>query len=51
MFIIFEYLNLASVNGFELVELEEWFDEENKGGIPRLIGIVLRKSILVTAVP
>jgi predicted TPR repeat methyltransferase len=43
---ISEYLNLASVNGFELVELEEWFDEENKEGIPRLIGIVLRKSIL-----
>ena len=39
-----EYLNLATKNGFELVELEEWFDEENKTGIPRLIGIVFRES-------
>jgi predicted TPR repeat methyltransferase len=41
---ISEYLNLATENGFELVELKEWFDEENKFGIPRLIGIVLRKK-------
>lgn len=40
-----EYLSLATKNGFELVELKEWFDEENKSGIPRLIGIVLRKSV------
>jgi hypothetical protein len=26
------------------VELKEWFDEENEIGIPRLIGIVLRKK-------
>lgn len=39
-----EYLDLATENGFELVELKEWFDEENKNGIPRLIGIVLRKK-------
>ncbi len=41
---ISEYLNVATENGFELVELKEWFDEENKFGIPRLIGIVLRKK-------
>ena len=41
---ISEYLNVASENGFELVELKEWFDEENQIGIPRLIGIVLRKK-------
>ncbi|UQD56533.1 class I SAM-dependent methyltransferase [Flavobacterium sp. K5-23] len=41
---ISEYLNVATENGFELVELKEWFDEENKIGIPRLIGIVLRKK-------
>ena len=41
---ISEYLNVASENGFELVELKEWFDEENKFGIPRLIGIILRKK-------
>jgi len=42
---ISDYLNAATENGFELVELKEWFDEENKIGIPRLIGIVLRKSM------
>lgn len=40
-----EYLNLATKNRFELVELKEWFDDENKTGIPRLIGILLRKSV------
>jgi len=39
-----EYLEVANENGFELLELKEWFDEENKIGIPRLIGITLRKS-------
>lgn len=43
---ISEYLDLAKENGFELVELKEWFDEENKIGIPRLIGILLRKSTM-----
>ena len=42
---ISDYLSAATENGFELVELKEWFDEENKIGIPRLIGIVLRKSM------
>lgn len=41
-----EYLTAATKNGFELVELKEWFDEENKIGIPRLIGITLRKTTL-----
>jgi predicted TPR repeat methyltransferase len=41
---ISEYLNVASENGFELVEVKEWFDEENQIGIPRLIGIILRKK-------
>tara|TARA_R110002074_G_scaffold57077_8_gene140518 strand:+ start:14787 stop:15440 length:654 start_codon:yes stop_codon:yes gene_type:complete len=39
-----EYLDVAQENGFELEELKEWFDEENKSGIPRLIGIVMRKN-------
>ncbi len=43
---ISEYLEVANENGFELLELKEWFDEENKSGIPRLIGITLRKSTL-----
>ena len=41
---ISEYLNVAINNGFELVKLKEWFDDEHKTGIPRLIGIMLRKS-------
>ena len=41
---ISEYLNVAINNGFELVELKEWFDDEQKTGIPRLIGILLKKS-------
>ncbi|MBJ7882802.1 class I SAM-dependent DNA methyltransferase [Gelidibacter salicanalis] len=42
-----EYMNHANKYGFELIEFKEWFDEENQRGIPRLIGIVLRKSIMV----
>jgi len=41
-----EYLNSAFKNGFELVELKEWFDEETNIGMPRLIGITLRKSTM-----
>ncbi|MFD1316464.1 class I SAM-dependent DNA methyltransferase [Namhaeicola litoreus] len=41
---ISEYLNAAKKNGFELVEIKEWFDEVNKAGIPRLIGILWRKN-------
>jgi len=41
---ISEYLNAATKNGFELVELNEWFDEEQINEIPRRIGIVLRKK-------
>jgi hypothetical protein len=37
-------LNAATKNGFELVELNEWFDEEQINEIPRRIGIVLRKK-------
>jgi len=40
---ISEYLKLASENGFSLLEIKEWFDNENKDEIPRLIGIVFRK--------
>ena len=43
---ISEYLRVATENSFELIELKEWFDEENKIGIPRLIGILLRKSTM-----
>lgn len=41
---ISEYLDAANKNRFELLELKECFDPENIIGIPRLIGITLRKS-------
>lgn len=39
-----EYLEKAKVNGFELVELKEWFDESPTPEIPRLLAMVFRKS-------
>lgn len=43
---ISEYLNSAKNNSLELIELKEWFDDDIKNAIPRLIGIVFRKSTL-----
>jgi len=40
---ISEYLTAAKNHGFELVEFKEWFDDQNKHDIPRLIGIVWKK--------
>lgn len=39
-----EYLQKAKANGFELVELKEWFDESPTPEIPRLLAMVFRKS-------
>ena len=41
---ISEYLNSAKNNNFELIELKEWFDDDMKNKIPRLIGLVFRKG-------
>lgn len=38
-----EYVNCAIKNGFKLLELEEWFDDEDKTAIPRLISFVFEK--------
>jgi len=38
-----EYMNAAKKNGFELVEMKEWFDENNENGYPRLISFVFKK--------
>ena len=38
-----EYIDDAKNNGFELVEMKEWFDENNKNGLPRLISFVFKK--------
>jgi len=39
-----DYLESASNFGFELIILNEWFDDEFKNEVPRLISIVLRKK-------
>ncbi|MDG4951269.1 class I SAM-dependent methyltransferase [Weeksellaceae bacterium KMM 9724] len=38
-----EYLHEAKKNGFQLLEMEEWFDDRSKSGIPRLISFVFQK--------
>jgi len=40
---ISEYIDDAKNNGFQLIELKEWFDENSKNGIPRLISFVFKK--------
>ncbi|WP_298313203.1 class I SAM-dependent methyltransferase [uncultured Aquimarina sp.] len=40
---ISEYIDEAKNNGFELVELKEWFDEGIENGLPRLISFVFKK--------
>jgi len=40
---ISEYIDDAKNNGFQLIELKEWFDENSENGIPRLISFVFKK--------
>lgn len=40
---ISEYLESAKKNNFKLLELDEWFDEDDKEGIPRLISFLFQK--------
>ncbi|ALM08202.1 methyltransferase type 11 [Sediminicola sp. YIK13] len=41
---ISEYIDEAKNNGFELIELTEWFDDTSEKEIPRLISFVFRKN-------
>ena len=41
---ISDYIENAGDNGFELLELKEWFDNKSKKDIPRLISFVFRKK-------
>ena len=41
---ISDYIKSAESNGFELLELNEWFDETTQNEIPRLISFVFRKT-------
>lgn len=38
-----EYIDHAKNNYFELVELKEWFDDDNEIEVPRLISFVFKK--------
>jgi len=38
-----DYLKSAEANGFELIELKEWFDDEAEEDLPRLISFVFKK--------
>jgi len=40
---ITEYINDAKRSGLELVEMNEWFDENTEKGLPRLISFVFKK--------
>ncbi|MFV8226459.1 class I SAM-dependent DNA methyltransferase [Christiangramia aquimixticola] len=40
---ISEYLSEAENNGLKLVELKEWFDEDNTNGLPRLVSFVFQQ--------
>ncbi len=42
---ISEYIDDAKNNGFEFVEMKEWFDEKTKKGLPRLISFVFKKQL------
>ena len=38
-----EYTTLAIANGFALINLNEWFDEESEKEIPRILSLLFRK--------
>ena len=39
-----EYMNAAANNGFTCLSLTEWFDEDNKKSLPRIIAFLFQKS-------
>ena len=41
---ISDYLEHSKANGFVLLEMNEWFDEDDRSEIPRLISFVFKKS-------
>ena len=43
---ITDYTESAKQNGFELLEIKEWFDDDEKRQLPRLISFVFRKENL-----
>lgn len=41
---ISEYFDAATNNNFEIVELKEWFDDNNKAQAPRILTMILQKK-------
>ena len=41
---ITDFVNAAKNNGFELVKINEYFDENNKNNIPRILTLVFLKN-------
>ena len=39
-----EYTDGGKLAGFKMLELEEWFDEDDEKGIPRLISFLFQKQ-------
>jgi ubiquinone/menaquinone biosynthesis C-methylase UbiE len=39
-----DYTNAAVANGFAIVRMDEWFDEDDRSTIPRLISFLFRKG-------
>lgn len=39
-----EFFEAATNNGFAVIELKEWFDDDDKTQIPRLLTMILQKS-------
>lgn len=42
---ISDYLNNAEKNGFQIIEIKEWFDNSSQTDLPRLISCVFKKII------
>ena len=40
---ISDYIDNAASNGLKLVEMKEWFDENNQKGLPRLVSFLFKK--------
>ena len=40
---ISEYIDNAIANGFGIIEIKEWFDEDSDNDVPRLIIFVFKK--------
>lgn len=40
-----DYTNAALVNGFNIVKMDEWFDEDDRSEIPRLLSFVFGRKV------